>query len=1045
MDEHITPDITGDAEQKKPVKAKNKKSRAVIAAVIVLFAVAAVLAAVFSYKVAINYNIADYLDEDTQTKIALNIIEDEFGMTGNIQVMAENVDGDTAEEICKKIEGIPNVLNVNFDRHDANYYKDNTALFNVIVDGDDYSDNAKQVSADLKRELAEYEVQYGGTAIDKQALQEAITGEIVYILLIALCLVVAILLITSRSWLEPLVLLAASGVAVLLNRGTNVIFGSISYITNSISAILQLALSIDYSIVLLHAYDKCKREKATAETNGDAMKKAIVSVVKPVSASALTTIAGLLALLFMTFTIGFDIGIVLMKGIVISAVTSLTLLPALVLLLDRPLEKTHKKAFIPKGEVFCKASFKASKAIVPVALALIIACGAIQPLSKYTFSDTQSGNADIQRVFGQNNSIVVVYGNTDDNFANEQRLVEKLSAYKKADGTPVLTNYTAYTNTAREVYDAQKAQQKLGLSESDAEMLLTMYNLYRDPESLKLTFAQFTDYADALIKTDPDAAEFADAQTAGTISVLKLIGEVMAGDNTAEEFCTKLNGGIDGVSLDLFSVRQMYGLYFYDSIENPNVEFAAMLNFMCAASENENVSDMFDGQTAAQLKLLSTVVGMIPSDNALYPVVHGEYGYAQFLPVLKQVTAALTGSEPQINVNDDGIQQMYVMYFYDDGTLTDGAINGKTFTSFVCGVYDTNTVVKAKLSAEDKARLDDMLTVEACLSDNTAYGFTGLHGSLTDIQSSLKSDISASVPDEDMIAGVYIKYSIANASGPDAPAMAFELLDFVSANMDTNTLLNKKMSEDMRAKVDDAQNDLQKAEDLFIGENYSRLLLSVDLPDESDETAQFVGYLTAAVGEIFGENAYSAGEIISTHDLETSFDHDNLLISVFTIVAIFIIVAVIFRSLSLPVILVAIIQGAIWISMSFQLLGSGMFFMSYIVATCILMGATIDYGILMSTNYVANRQTLDKKQALYKSVETAMPTVFSSGLILTVCGFVVWLVSSQNSISTVGLLLGVGTICSVLMITLVLPSVLYLLDKFVLKLSWKKKDKTKKP
>ena len=118
--------------------------------------------------------------------------------------------------------------------------------------------------------------------------------------------------------------------------------------------------------------------------------------------------------------------------------------------------------------------------------------------------------------------------------------------------------------------------------------------------------------------------------------------------------------------------------------------------------------------------------------------------------------------------------------------------------------------------------------------------------------------------------------------------------------------------------------------------------------------------------------------------------------------------------------------------------------MSYIVATCILMGATIDYGILLSSNYVAHRRTLGKKQALYKSVEAAMPTIFSSGLILTVCGFVVHFISSQNSISTVGLLLGVGTICSVVMITIVLPSVLYLLDKFVLKLSRKKKDKKQK-
>ncbi|MGN0819176.1 MAG: MMPL family transporter, partial [Christensenellaceae bacterium] len=742
----------------------------------------------------------------------------------------------------------------------------------------------------------------------------------------------------------------------------------------------------------------------------------------------------------MTFTIGFDIGIVLMKGIVISAITSLTLLPALVLLLDKPLEKTHKKAFVPQGQVFCKTSFKASKAIVPVALALIIACGALQPLSKYTFSDNKNNLSAIGQTFGQNNAVVVVYKNSENNFANEQLLTDTLTNYKKSDGTPVLTSYTAYTNTAREVYDTQKASQKLDLSENDAQLLLTMYNLYRTPELLKLTFAQFIDYADELIKTDPDALEFADGQTTHTIQTLKLIGNVMTNDNTAEEFCTKLNEGIDGVSLDLFSVKQMYGLYFYDEIENPNVEFAAMLNFMIAASQDENVSEMFDEQTVAQLTQLSAVIGTIPQDNQLYPVVHGEYGYMQFLPVLRQVATALTGAEPQITVTDDAVQQMYIMYFYLNGTMPNGAINGKDFTTFVDEAYKANTVVAAKISIEDKQRLDDMLTIDGYLSDTEEYKFADLHARLTALQYAVQSGISASAPEEDKIAGVYIKYSVTHENKLAIPVMAFELLDFVSGNMQTNSLLKHKMTADMRAKVDEAQEDLQRAEELFIGKEYSRLLLSVNLPNESDDTTKFVEYLSATAKEIFGENAYIAGEIVSTYDLQKTFSHDNLLISIFTIVAIFVIVAVIFRSLSLPVILVAVIQGAIWISMSFQLFGGGMFFMSYIVATCILMGATIDYGILMSSNYVSHRRTLDKKEALYISVEAAMPTIFSSGLILTVCGFVVHFISSQNSISTVGLLLGVGTICSVVMITIVLPSVLYLLDKFVLKLSWKKKD-----
>ena len=143
---------------------------------------------------------------------------------------------------------------------------------------------------------------------------------------------------------------------MLLNMGSNAIFGEISYITNAIASILQLALSIDYSIVLLHAY---RHHKENAESRESAMVMAIKEVVRPVSASALTTVAGLLALLFMSFTIGFDIGSVLMKSIVISAVTSLTLLPALLLIFDGAMEKTAKKPLIIRGEKLTNISLKA--------------------------------------------------------------------------------------------------------------------------------------------------------------------------------------------------------------------------------------------------------------------------------------------------------------------------------------------------------------------------------------------------------------------------------------------------------------------------------------------------------------------------------------------------------------------------------------------------------------------------------------------------------------------------------------------------------------
>ncbi len=1092
-------------------KESSPATRAKSVAVILLFAAAAVLSAFTMGKIAINYNLADYLGEDTETKIALDIIEDEFGMTGSIQVMAKNVSPETAEEIQERIEAIPNVTNVDFDRYDEASYRDGNALFLIVVDGDDYSDEALQVMQDLEEVLSSYDgLEYGGTAMEKKSLRDSITEEMVYILAISLCLVVAILLITSESWAEPFVLLIASGVAVLLNRGTNFFFGEISYITNSISAILQLALSIDYSIVLLHAY---RREKQNCGNRGYAMKRAILSVVKPVSASALTTMAGLLALLFMSFRIGFDIGIVLMKGIVISAITSLTLLPALVLLCDRLLTRTAKKAFAPKGRVFCKLAYKIAGDIVPIALIVMTVCGLTQIGNTYLFSDTNAGNTAITDVFGNHNTVVAVYPNSDDDFANEQKLAEALAAYRTADGAGVLSGYTAYTNTVRESYDVEQAVHKLGISEEDAKLLFTMYNLYRNPEAVRLPFADFMRFAKQLAETDPDAAEFVSADTLKTLQTVATVDEVLAGEWTAEELHEKLTtGALEGTDLDLFSIRQLYGLYFYDTLEEQSVDFRTMLTFLIAASENPGLSGSMTAETAAQLTALSQGIGQfeeqmqtrmtqemfrgfvyqntgavltesetaqlyaayffsqgaeqqetapllpllrfalrnglftdpnaaatVASYAALDDAICGAYPYEEFLPALANIAAGLTGETPAVAVGNGEMQQLYIAWFYQTGALGGGKIGGSAFVAYALEQDGENEVIHARLSDENRNRLTDMLTLDGYLSATPALTYRECFEKLETLRDGMKSDMAMGALDEAQVSGVCIKYAM-QSGGLTEPMMAYELLDFVSGSMDSNTLLMQRMSAENREKVADAQSDIAKAEELFRGKSHSRMLLSVDLPNEGEETTAFVRWLSGEVKEIFRDGAAVTGEIVSTYDLEKSFDHDNRFITVFTLISIFVIVLLVFRSLSLPVILVAVIQGAIFIAMATQIASGGIFFMSYIVSTCILMGATIDYGILMSSGYVANRQRYDKREALRMSVEGAMPTVFTSGLILTVCGFVIHFVSGQNSISTVGLLIGIGTISSVVMITVVLPSVLYLLDGFVLKLSAKRKS-----
>jgi hypothetical protein len=430
---------------------------------------------------------------------------------------------------------------------------------------------------------------------------------------------------------------------------------------------------------------------------------------------------------------------------------------------------------------------------------------------------------------------------------------------------------------------------------------------------------------------------------------------------------------------------------------------------------------------------------LIENSRMVYEEIQKDCAYEDFLPLIDKAVLALTGETREINATTEAVQQGYIMYFEKQGVIPNKKANGRDFITFVNATIATNDVVKGRISAESVEKLSDLGVVDAYLTSDERFLADEMSENIAKLQSEIKSlDATNSISGSEVL-NIYTKYAISDGTVSTAPVISGDLLDFVVSQMDTNEQLKSRMTEEHRAKVIERQAAVKSAEKLFLGKQYGRMILSIDLPSESKESTEFVEHLIVTVKEVFGEDAHVAGHMVSTVDLQNSFAKDNTIITIVTIISIFLIIMLIFRSLSLPVLLVIVIQGAIWISMATSLITGPMFFMSYIITTCILMGATIDYGILMSSTYVAARKKMDKKEALLVAVNTALPTVFTSGLILTICGFIVGFVASQTSISTVGILLGKGALVSSLMVMLVLPSILYLLDKFILKLSVQKK------
>lgn len=906
--------------------------------VFALFAALLVLSIFFITKITINYNLSDYLSDSTDTKIALDIMEQEFGLTGNVQVMLSGIDEEGAKNIAERLAEIDNVRNVTFDVNDDSYFKDGYALYIVLFDGDDYSESAAQVISDIKEAVEDYKLELGGTAAGKQVQKAAITKQIPFILVICICIAYIILIINTHSWLEPLLFLLTAGVAVFINLGTNIIFGSISYITNSIAAILQLALAMDYSIMLLHSYHK---NREINPDNKQAMSAAIAECMKPVSASALTTIAGLLALLFMSFTIGFDIGMVLMKGIVVSALVSFTLFPCIILLFGKLLDKTrirfHKKEKVKEKPVrlhlLAGIAKKANLIIVPLVVVLLVGAAFVQTGNVYTFSDSSDGNSAITDVFGNSNTIVLIYKSGEGTAEKQQDFIDSVASYRRSDGTAALVGYTAYTNTLLEEYDADMLAASMEMPSDQARQLLTLYRLSENPGLSRMTMINFLNYTLDLVENETEVSGMLSEDTVRTLYILKAVIEIMNTENTADEFYEKLTTGV-------------------------------------------------------------------------------MEGFA--------------------DVSQSSIKYLYNWYYQDNGVEKGSPVMGHILVEY--GV--NNKVIEIFNSRKN---LVAMNAVYQTFSDDAEYNYTEVAKNLNALASNMSSKESITVS-ADLVSGVFVLKLIGEDYIPE-PVVARDLLLFVEENMQTHVLLSDKVSDAQRTKISAAL----AAERLFLSENYTRVLLNVNVPNDGEEAYAFAEYVNALVHEIFGEDGHVAGEMMSINDLKQSFAHDQTLINIFTIVSIFLIVLLIFRSLSIPVLLVAVIQGAIWIFLSvFALASSKIFFMSYIVTSCILMGATIDYGILLSSNYVALRKTMNKTDALASSVTLAMPTILSSGSVLMCCGFVISLISTQNSIATVGLLLGVGTISSVLMILFALPSFLYLCDKIVMKTTWTSRKKRNK-
>jgi len=442
-----------------------------------LYAFALIFSIVATGWVKVENDITTYLPEDTETRQGLTVMNDNFVTYGTARVMVSNVTYETAENICSDLESVDGVTSVDFD-DTTDHYKSASALFSVTFDGtttDDISVHALHTIRDM---LAGYDT-YIDTEVGVDTSAD-LQSEMSVILVLAAIVIVLVLTLTSRSYAEVPVLIMTFGAAALLNMGTNFLCGTISFISNSVTVILQLALAIDYAIILCHRFSDEHETKDTREACIAALSKAIPEI----SSSSLTTISGLGALAFMHFGIGRDMATVLIKAILFSLLSVFTLMPGLLMVFSKKIDATRHKNLIPKITFLGKFDV-ATRFIVPPIFAVVVVvtavlankcpyCYSYTDLVTAKQSESQIAHQKIKNTFGVNNMVAVIVPTGD--YDSERQLLKDLDSCAEVKSTQGLANIDAMDGY--KLADALTPRQMSELAGLDYEVAEALYAAY---------------------------------------------------------------------------------------------------------------------------------------------------------------------------------------------------------------------------------------------------------------------------------------------------------------------------------------------------------------------------------------------------------------------------------------------------------------------------------------------------------------------------------------------------------------------------------------
>ena len=427
--------------------------------------------------VEVESDLTAYLPETSQTKQALNVMDDQFITYGSAEVMVANITMQQAAALKDQIADVKGVQMISYDETDA-HYNNMSALYSITFDYSEDDDACLESLDAVKELLAPYDV-YVKTGLGNTQ-EVTIEREINIIMIYVAIVIVAVLLFTSETYGEVPVLILTFVVALIINQGTNYLLGKISFVSNSVTSILQLALSIDYAIIFCNRFKEEHRMLPIREAVIIALSKSIPEI----GASSLTTVGGLVAMLFMQFRLGPDMAICLIKSIVFALLSSFIVMPGLLMLFGPLIDKTGHKSFIPKISFVGKLDY-ATRHVVPALFVVLIAFAfhfsqncpfayGYSILETPKLNETQIAEQMIEDNFSTTNMMALMVPAGD--YDKERALLEELGSYDEVDSSMGMTNIEAMDGYM--LADKLKPRQFAELANLDYEVAEVIYGAY---------------------------------------------------------------------------------------------------------------------------------------------------------------------------------------------------------------------------------------------------------------------------------------------------------------------------------------------------------------------------------------------------------------------------------------------------------------------------------------------------------------------------------------------------------------------------------------